>query len=177
MHDDSPATDPHVRFDGLVRTYGRLVRSVVVRVAGPRAQRLADDVEQEVLLALWKQVRAGREIAHPAAYLYQAAVRETIRMVRQLRDALHVEVTAVDGAAVPDADAVATLHVRAMESRVKAALAALPEGRRSAVEAHIAGLSFEEIMSVTGWSYNRTRNMVSRGMSDLRRQLDDLAPR
>jgi RNA polymerase sigma-70 factor (ECF subfamily) len=171
MHDD---TDLHTRFDRLVSAYGRLVRGVVVRMAGARAERLADDVEQEVLLALWKQVRSGREIGHPAAYLYQAAVRETIRTVRRLRDPLHVDVTSVDGPVAPGADPATLLQGRAVETRVRAALDELPADRRAAAEAHIAGLSFEEIMSVTGWSYNRTRNLVSRGMTQLRRRLRDL---
>jgi RNA polymerase sigma factor (sigma-70 family) len=173
---DAPSPDPlRARFEGLVRDYGRLVRRVVGRTAGVHATALGDDVEQEVLLALWKQVRAGRDIESPAAYLHQAATRETIRMVRKLRATRHHDIDAVDlvDARVPDVEA--TLDTRAFETRVRAALAGLPEARRAAVEAHLGGLTFDEIMSLTGWSYQRTRNLVSRGMADLRRELTEPA--
>lgn len=171
MPDDS-ATEPlRARFEGLVREYGRLVRRVVGRTAGVHAAALGDDVEQEVLLALWKQVRAGREIESPAAYLHQAATRETIRMVRKLRARQHHDLETADPVACGAPDAEATLAARHLEARVRTALAALVDTRRAAVEAHLAGLSFEEIMSLTGWSYQRTRNLVSRGMADLRRHL------
>lgn len=171
---DDPRPDPlRARFEGLVQEYGRLVRRVVGRTAGVHADVLGDDVEQEVLLALWKQVRAGRDIESPAAYLHQAATRETIRMVRKLRARQHHDIDAVDVPARDD-DAAAAFEVRRLEARVRDAVAGLSEHRRAAVEAHLAGLTFEEIMSLTGWSYQRARNLVSRGMADLRRQLGDV---
>lgn len=154
-----------------MQQYGRLVRHVVGRTAGTHAESLGDDVEQEVLLALWKQVRAGRDIASPAAYLHQAATRETIRMVRKLRLRQHQEIDAADLVASGATTADAAFDARQLEGRVRGALAALTADRRAAVEAHLAGLTFDEIISLTGWSYQRTRNLVSRGMADLRRHL------
>lgn len=173
-HGSQPPHHARARFEELVRAYGRLVRGVVTRTAGTRAATLADDVEQEVLLALWKQVQAGRDIVNPAAYLYQAAARETVRMVRKLRQTEHADVATIDVPATLETDAVTRLQALAVEARVREALQALPEARRVAVEAHLADLTFEDIMSMTGWSYNRTRNLVSRGMADLRQRLGDL---
>jgi len=46
----------------LVRSYGRLVRSVVFRIAGDRAGLVAEDVEQRVMVALWKVMKGEQEI-------------------------------------------------------------------------------------------------------------------
>lgn len=170
--DDRRAGPPHSRFDALVQEYARLIRGVVSRVAGPHAARLAEDAEQEILLALWKQLRQGRDIAFPSSYLYRAAVRETVRLVRALRRGQGVpldEVAEPVAAGTPHDD----VAREADAQRVRAALDALAIDRRRAVEAHLAGLSADEVMAVTGWSYNRTRNLTSRGMADLRRQLHD----
>jgi DNA-directed RNA polymerase specialized sigma24 family protein len=40
------------------------------------------------------------------------------------------------------------------------------------VRAHLAGFQFQEIMIRFGWSYQRARNLISRGMADLRKALD-----
>ena len=34
------------------------------------------------------------------------------------------------------------------------------------------GFSAQEIMTMQGWPYNTTRNLVARGMADLRRELE-----
>jgi DNA-directed RNA polymerase specialized sigma24 family protein len=39
------------------------------------------------------------------------------------------------------------------------------------VRAHLGGWSVQEIMDLTGWSYQKTRNLVARGMTDLRAAL------
>jgi RNA polymerase sigma factor (sigma-70 family) len=171
MHDDPRPEPPHRRFEGLVRDYSRLIRGVVRRVAGADADRVADDAEQEILLALWRQVRQDRVIAAPVSYVYRAAVRETVRLVR----AVHADRTRrLEAArAVPSAaaDPLTLLEGVRAEQRLRDALDRLPEDRRRAVEAHLAGMSAEEIGAVTGWSYNRTRNLVGKGMADLRRSL------
>jgi DNA-directed RNA polymerase specialized sigma24 family protein len=40
--------------------------------------------------------------------------------------------------------------------------------RARAVKAHLAGFSVEEIMALCGWPYQRARNLIARGMADLR---------
>ena len=76
---------PDARFDALVRDYGRLIRHAIRRAAGPDAPRLADDIEQVVLVSLWQQIAREQTIEHPASYVYRAAVRETVRAVRRDR--------------------------------------------------------------------------------------------
>jgi DNA-directed RNA polymerase specialized sigma24 family protein len=40
------------------------------------------------------------------------------------------------------------------------------------VKAHLMGYSAQEIMTMHGWSYNTARNLVARGMADLRLELE-----
>jgi hypothetical protein len=35
------------------------------------------------------------------------------------------------------------------------------------------GLEYDEIERLTGWAYDRTRNLVSRGLADLRKLIGD----
>ncbi len=65
-------------------------------------------------------------------------------------------------------DAVRRRQVRA---RVRRALRGLPPERRLAAVRHLAGCSVGELMAETGWSYQKARNLVARGVGDLRRTL------
>ena len=71
------------RFERLVRPHARLIAGVIRRVCGRRHQALVPDVEQEVYLALWKRLGAGKEIEHPASYLYRVALTTAIAVVRR----------------------------------------------------------------------------------------------
>ena len=173
MHDAPGPAPPLHRFEWLVREYSRLIRGVVRKVAGDDAERIADDAEQEILLALWRQVRQERPIASPVSYIYRAAVRETVRLVRAVHAERGQRLEAAKHAASADPDPLARLEGTLAADRLRAALGELPDDRRRAVQAHLAGLSAEEIGAVTGWSYNRTRNLVAKGLADLRRRLRD----
>lgn len=65
----------------LVRRYGRL-SAAVAKVSRGRASD--EDVEQRVVVALWRKLESdGEEIEHPATYIYRCAIREAVRVVRQ----------------------------------------------------------------------------------------------
>ncbi|HHQ49523.1 MAG TPA: sigma-70 family RNA polymerase sigma factor [Acidobacteria bacterium] len=157
--------------DELLGRYARLIRSVVLRVAGDRAALVGDDVEQQVLVALWKVVQGEQTIRHPASYIYRTAVRETVRVLRQEHrrgETADGMVERIDGRVrTPEELAGA----RELGAQIKEALEELPGDRRRAVRAHLAGFSVREIMEMFDWPYNRARNLIARGMADLRREL------
>jgi RNA polymerase sigma factor (sigma-70 family) len=164
------ARQPDARFEALVREYGRLIRHAIRRAARADAPRLADDIEQAVLVSLWQQVAREQVIDHPASYVYRAAVRETVRAIRRDRsqsaraEPASPRMELVATGTTPDDD------VRRREQRqaLRASLETLAPDRARAVKAHLAGFSVEEIMALCGWPYQRARNLIARGMADLR---------
>jgi len=149
----------------LVRRYGRLIRSVVARVFG----RDDDDVEQRVVVALWRKLDGGEPIEHPATYVYRAAVREAVRAVSEERRRAGAPLDEEHPEHGPDSEA--QVAGRQLAHLVGRCAAALVDERRRAVTAHLGGFSVEEIQSLHGWSYQKARNLVARGMADLRARL------
>jgi RNA polymerase sigma factor (sigma-70 family) len=160
-------------FEEIVRTYARLVRSAVASVGGRRVTDLAEDVEQRVFLQLWRQVENEQEIRHPSSYIYTAAVRETVRLLkRELKlEETHEDVRMSPGTAPEGPDT--ALEASQLRDRIAQALATLAPRRRRAVRAHLAGYDVNEIMGLYGWSYNQARNLIARGTADLRRALTE----
>jgi RNA polymerase sigma factor (sigma-70 family) len=163
------AEDDHSQIEQLVRQYSRLIRSVAARVAGPRGRQVAEDVEQRVYLALWKQLERERNIEQPASYLYRSAVRETLRVMREERRhaAEPIEGDLV-GSRAEGAGPLDGVERRELRERLARALGRLPPERRLAVEAHLAGFDVAEIMRMHGWPYQKARNLIARGMAELR---------
>ena len=164
------AAHPHARFDALVRDYGRLIRHAIRRAAGTDAPRLGDDIEQLVLVSLWQQVAREQTIEHPASYVYRAAVRETVRAIRRDRAQAATAVPVGEQAEQLMTGATQDDDVQRREQRaaLRASLETLPPDRARAVRAHLAGFSVQEVMALCGWPYQRARNLIARGMADLR---------
>jgi len=165
------ATQPptEARFESLIRDYGRLIASVVARVGGPAVSEVREDVEQEVRLSLWRQLQAEQTIHHPSSYVYATAVRETVRWVKR---ELARRVAAVpEELAATEGDPWRALAAREDQQTFEACLNRLTEDRQRALRAHLAGFDVQETMRMYDWSYQKARNLIARGMADLRGEL------
>jgi RNA polymerase sigma factor (sigma-70 family) len=161
----------YARFEALVRQYERLIDYVVSRVAGRHSDLVRDDVRQNVLLAVWKQIEREQDIQQVASYIYKAAVREAVRVRR--REAARRE--REESGPMPSARVADNPHQALLARDDAAQLAScideLAPDRMQAVRAHLAGFDVAELMASYGWSYQKARNLVSRGMQDLREAL------
>jgi RNA polymerase sigma factor (sigma-70 family) len=159
------------QMEDLVRRFSRLVRSVAARVGGSRGSQIADDVEQEVFVSIWKQIEREQVIENPSSYIYRCAVRETLRLLGRERGAESADEEAAiairDRAPGPDDQLLAGERTQALADAINA----LPIDRRRAAQAYLAGFSIPEVMKMYGWSYDRARNLSARGMNDLRAAL------
>jgi len=162
---------PDARFEVLVRQYQRLIDHVVVRVGGAEAGLLRDDVRQNVLLSIWNQIEHKQDIQHVASYIYKAAVRETIRARRREVERRKRHEAGPAPLRRPSEDPHRALVAREEAQRLEASLAELSPERLQAVRAHLAGFDVSELMTGYGWSYQKARNLVARGMRDLREAL------
>lgn len=167
---NSSVPDRNRALEELISKYARLVRTAVRRVAGPLTDVVADDVEQKVAVALWRAMPGEQLPRHPASYLYRAAVRETVRALRSRQRVGEVEFPEDHRDPSPSPDTL--LESKELGMTIRDTLSTLAPERRRAVQAHLMGFDVQEIMDIQGWSYNRARNLIARGMADLRRELE-----
>lgn len=165
---------------------GRLAR--MVRAVGRRhglADADVDELEQEVRIRLWR-ARAGSEnlATAPTSYVYRTAMTAALDVVRRRRarreESLDDEpgegaspASAAAAAAAPD-DPAAALERSELEERIWAAVEDIPATRRAPVRMYLAGYGREEIAETMGWSEAKTRNLLYRGLADLRERLTAL---
>jgi RNA polymerase sigma-70 factor (ECF subfamily) len=65
----------------------------------------------------------------------------------------------------------AELEGSELAEQVARAVESIPATRRPAVRMYLAGYTREDIAELMGWSEAKTRNLVYRGLDDLRREL------
>ena len=165
----SPALEKHVRrFADLLR-YAR-------RRHGLDPHDL-DELVQEVRLRLWRAQGTSEKIAAvSSSYVYRTAMSAAVDLIRRRRHRSH-EVAPLDGeggAAYADPSAGWLVASGEVRDAMQRALSTMATPRAVAVRMYLAGYPREEIADLLGWSEAKTRNLVYRGLADLRKRLTEL---
>ncbi len=175
MH--GPADDFDTVSPALETVIGRfraMVRSVGARHRLPEHD--LEDVVQEVRIRLWRAFPSGEQIGRlGASYVYRTATSAALDLIRRRR-ARGADITdpADDRleelpaqARGPDAQ----LESGEAESRILESVESLIPPRRAVVRMYLSGYDREEIADVLDWSEAKTRNLLYRGLADLRERL------
>lgn len=162
---------PHTTFERLVRRYGRLISRVVAKASRGKAAGAEADIEQRVLVGLWRQISHEQKVEHPSSYLYRAAVRETVRYLKEEGRRGQVGLDEAAEQVAPSPTPEQSTVAREQARRLETALGTLRAERAVAVRAHLEGHEVQEIMKLHGWPYQKARNLIARGMADLRKAL------
>jgi len=179
----TPRKEPAVLFEHLLEKYSTFLRNVIAGNCPPSLGIQTSDIEQEARLRLWRTLDREQHLAEPAAYIYRIAVSTTIDAVRRVlarreeqlwepdrdsgepaRDMMAIPEMTSDPNHAPDAVA----ERRQLMAHIRDALSTLSANRRRTVELHLQGLSLGEIAQLLGWTEGKVRNLVYRGLSDLR---------
>lgn len=164
------------RFEALWRGFRPKVRARL------RAQRLldqsvdADDLEQEVYLRLWQALANDRTIEQPASYIYRtinAAVIDAARRAQAREASRRGNVAPDDIAAGAQANPEPSSQRGEITDAVSRQFDQMKPDRVQAIKLHLQGYTTHEIGRITGWTEARARNLVYRGLSQLRGELDD----
>ena len=159
--------------EAVVTRYAGMVRGVGWRHRLSDAD--VDEVMQQVRIRLWQARGESEQISQaPASYVYRTAVSAALDLMRRRRARRADQTISLDdpGAALPDKgnpqDDVAYSELSQLVAR---AIDEIPASRRAVVRMHLAGHPREEIAQLMGWSEAKTRNLLYRGMDDLRERL------
>ena len=170
MDDVSPALDSLMdRFAELLRRAGRR-RGL--------AEQDLDELIQDVRIRLWRALQTGEKIsAVSASYAYRTAQTAAVDLIRRSRARRETPLRMVGDAAPADpvptvaAPQLERLTRQEMTRRLEDALGELAQARRVPVRMYLAGYPREEIAQLLGWTEAKTRNLLYRGLADLRTRL------
>jgi RNA polymerase sigma factor (sigma-70 family) len=167
--------------DAALTGFTEMIRRVAWRHRLSNAD--VDEVLQEVRIRIWK-ASGGADgaseqlVQSPTSYVYRTAVSAAIDLIRKQRTERERSTVSLDGddapvvAAAPTAQA--ALEGSELAAQVGRAIDQIPESRRPVVRMYLAGYSREDIAQLMGWTEAKTRNLLYRGLDDLRRRLAEM---
>lgn len=174
---DAPLPDRlSATLDAVVSRFATMVRSVGARHRLDESD--LDEVLQEVRIRIWRADPSGEQIARlGASYVYRTATTAALDLLRRRRARAADRTESVDDRAHTLPHATRTpleeLESGELADRVLAATGTLAMPRRAAVRMYLSGYEREEIAELMGWSEAKTRNLLYRGLADLRERLTE----
>ncbi len=154
-------------FENLVHEHGRQVLNTALRVLGDA--NLANDVHQEVFLAVWRRWPSYNGSTHWPAYLYRATVRKALALTRRpVVGANHHSPSTAATVAGPDS----ALRTDELRQKLAVALAKLPAHQaESFVLLRLEGLGTADVAEILGCSRQTVRVHLHRALKRLSREL------
>lgn len=151
----------------------------MVRAIGARHRLSASDLDevlQEMRIRLWRARPTSEQIdALPTSYIYRTAFAAAIDILRAHRRGHAMDAVALDSADALEvestADAGRDVEQQQALDRIVKAVDSLPESRRAVVRMYLSGYDRGEIAGLLHWSEGKTRNLLYRGLAELRERL------
>ena len=176
-----PEAERHLSLavEAVVSRFGSMVRQVGRRYRLDEAD--LDEMMQEVRIRLWRSQDTSEQIGEVStSYVYRTASSAALDVIRRRRSRQADRHQSVDdeGAAValaePSPDPHRQLEGSEIAQRVSRAIETIPASRRPAVRMYLTGYPREEIAELMGWTEGKTRNLLYRGLADLREKLSEM---
>jgi RNA polymerase sigma-70 factor (ECF subfamily) len=170
-----PRDDTSAALDDVIDRFGNLMARVGRGLRLPAAD--IDEAIQDVRIRLWRTLASGgADIRRlPATYVYRTTMSAMLDLIRRRRSRREAAFESLEAHVVPLASAIvapdAGLDAEDLRAQVAAAIDEITESRRAVVRMYLAGYAREEIAQLLGWSEPKTRNLLYRGMDDLRARL------
>ena len=164
--------------EAVLKRFGAMVRQVGRRYRLDEAD--VDEVMQEVRIRLWRAQRTSEQIGEVStSYVYRTASSAALDVIRKRRSRRAEHHRSLDdGAAVvitePAPGPHGALEGSELAQQVARALDTIPASRRPVVKMYLTGHPREEIAELMGWTEGKTRNLLYRGLADLRERLQEM---
>jgi len=134
-----------------------------------------DDIAQEVRIKIWRVLSNEKTIDNYASYIKKIVDSSVIDQLRKLKREegifLQEKQTRVSEQKTNyDAEMLREKHMQEIVGR---AVEGLIESRRKTVRLYLLNMTIEEIAAFFSWSRDKTRNLLYRGLADLKRILKE----
>jgi RNA polymerase sigma factor (sigma-70 family) len=160
-------------FEALIDNFATFIRVHIHKFNLPKFGLDPEDIAQEIKIKIWAILKSEKEIRNYPSYIKKIVHSSVIDVLRKRKRDEGIYSQAKHNRISETAkDYIADIQ---MEERYKEIIAAavnsLIESRRRAVKLYLLGMTIEEMASFYGWSQHKTRNLLYRGLADLKKML------
>ena len=166
----------------VINDFSSLIRSAIRKTSPSVDQSQMDDIEQEVKIKIWKEIlKSEKKILNLGSYIWKVTYTTTCRIMKTLSTERKMRWSQDDGFLDID-EKIATerasspnhhLENKELMEIVRESVDSLIESRRAVLKLFLIGMDQPEITEYFGWSEAKVRNLLSRGLEDLRNALQE----
>jgi len=160
-------------FEAIINRFSRFVKANIYKFNIQKNGIDPDDILQEVKIKIWKILEDEKKIKNYASYIRKIVNSSVIDQIRKLRrekgifiHEKHKWVSEQKRNYITDIS-----HDINAKEIISQAVDSLIESRRKVVKLYLFNMTIEEIATFLKWSKDKTRNLLYRGLSDLKKRL------
>jgi len=135
-----------------------------------------EDIAQDVNMRIWKLVRGEKKISNYSSYIKKIVSSSVIDHLRKFRreEGLYNHEKQIRIAEMELAYNKEIVRFKNLEESIGKAVELLIDTRRQVVKLYLLNLNIREIADYLNWSQDKTRNLLYRGLNDLKKALRDM---
>lgn len=160
-------------FERVLERYSLFIKGSIQQFHPQKNGIDPEDIYQEVKIKIWKLLEDEKKIKNYSSYIKKiinSAVIDQIRISRREEEIIQQQKHISEQKSLYTKG---SSHNEDLKEMIGTAVDSLMESRRKAVRLFLLNMSLTEIASFFNWSYHKTRNLVYRGLSDIKKQLKD----
>ncbi len=165
----------HEKFNRLIRDFSQYIQFHIHKYNPQKKGIDPDDISQEIQIKLWKIINKNKNIQNQAAYIRKVVNSTVIDFLRKKRREegiiLIEKQKKISEIKNPYFDN--EFDMGQFKEAIDSALENLIESRRKVVKLFLLDMTIEEISIFFDWSKNKTRNLLYRGLADLKELLKE----
>lgn len=174
----TPETRKQEVYENIIAKFSRLITAQIQKFNIQKFGLDPEDISQEVKLKIWKILQNEKHIANYSSYIRKIVNSSVIDHLRRLKREegifLHEKQKKVSEQQIDyGRELLQSLQEQHLREAIGAAVDTLMESRRTVVKLFLLNLTLEEISICLNWSKDKTRNLLYRGLSDLKRVLKE----
>ena len=162
-------------FEAIIKRFSLFVKANIQKFNVQKSGIDPDDVAQEVEIKIWRLLEDEKKIKNYASYIKKIVNSSVIDQLRKLKRERgiftyekHKWVSEQKSNYITDV----SRDINAKEI-VGQAVDSLLESRRKVVKLFLLNMTIEEISTYLKWSNHKTRNLLYRGLSDIKNRLKE----
>lgn len=162
-------------FEKIIGNYAGFLKALVRKYNLERFGLDPDDMLQEIRMRIWKLVNNEKNLSSPASYLRKmvdSVVIDQIRRIRKEEELFLSEKQRLVSELESDPP-VYDCSSCSMREEVLKAVDQLMDSRKMVVKLYLLNMNLKEIASYLNFSEDKTRNLLYRGLADLKNILKE----
>jgi RNA polymerase sigma-70 factor (ECF subfamily) len=170
-----------LEIESTIEQFSQLIRSAIRKTSPQIDLSDMDDIEQEVKIKIWREIlNSEKEIHNFGSYIWKVTYTTTCRIMKKLfLQRKQLLLHGNSGVSIEDFPQLKIHNPdRQYEKKelielIRRIVDELIDSRRQVLKLYLMGMDLDEISEFFNWSDAKTRNLLSRGLADLRRGLLD----